>query len=121
MIIKKIKIDVYDWTVYFLEVESSKDAKKILPYLKKLMIPPEEIDRSISIIKDDRYNGGDHFCLKDRKWSVVILYRSSSSKARRRILAHEKRHVEDVLLEYSGIKDKESAGFLSGFLAMKLY
>ena len=119
MIVKRFKVDVYSWEVIFI-VALKGDEKQLKKILKKEDIPTSECKEILADVADG-YNFGRHIYNTSRWSSVVVIANASSLKKRAAITAHELRHVEDRILEYVLINDKEAAAFLSGYLAKKIY
>ena len=117
---KKFRVDVYDWFVGFVEVESKKDCKKIIHILKRFGVEKNVINEVRQNIKNGRENGGQHSYNRNIRESLILIYPCSSKKDRRGVIAHEKRHCEDVILQYFHIYDKEAASCLAGYLSEKL-
>lgn len=114
MKIKKFKIDVYDWDVTFIETKSEMDFERVKKELVKFKIKKDDIEYVREQMK--RKNGGEHFYQKERRESLVILYPMSSARMRMEVICHEKRHVEDRLLQRCCIDDVEAAAYIAGFL-----
>lgn len=118
---KKFKIPLFEVEVIYIETESKQDASEVERLLKRYALDKN----NISIIKENvelnRYNGGNHFFNALRKRSIIFLYRQTSETARRMTLGHERRHLEDRVLELTNINDIETAGLLSGYISSKLY
>lgn len=117
---KKIWVPLFEWAITLLEVQAPKDHKKVNKILKEFGVDEESRKR----IKDenirDCINGGDHFYSKSMKKSIIVLSRMSNNKQRNHILCHEKRHIEDRMMETYCINDVETAGMLAGYLGKKL-
>ena len=52
---------------------------------------------------------------------LVVFYPMSSEDVQAEVYYHEKRHVEDRIMEWASVNDIESAGLLAGFLGTKFY
>ena len=118
---KTFKVPIYDYTVVFIEIESSEDADKVVPIFKSLKMVDEDIESEVARIKRGCYDGGNTWRNLERKTFMILLYPFSSSLKRRNVLNHEKRHLEDRILEHCQINDLEAAGYLAGFLSEKIY
>jgi hypothetical protein len=116
----KFWVPMFEWTVTVLEVESTKDYKLIDKILKKSGVHEESRERVKDDIIQKRVNGGDHFYSIGSKWSIVVLGAFTSDKQRNHILCHEKRHVEDRILDTYNMRDIEAAGMLAGYLGKKM-
>jgi hypothetical protein len=116
----KFNIDIYDWDIYYIEVERKKDSKAVIAKLRSIPASKELINEVRDDIKSGSKNGGHHlFNLVFRK-SVILLYQTTNKKDRINIIFHEKRHVEDRLCKHLDIDDMEASAFLAGYIAEKL-
>ena len=109
------KIDIYDWKVYYIEVEKKKDAKEVEKFCKKLNIDSDTI---IKNIKNGYIDGGCH--IYNERWSVIFLYMMTSKNKKIEILVHETTHAADRIKRYCELKGTESRAFLTGFITKKL-
>lgn len=119
MIRYNFKIPLYYVDVTLIQVESEKDANSVETILKNIKTDKEYLDDTVGNIKRGCMNGGDTYRNLDLKKFVVIFYRMSSEKNRDNCYSHEKRHIEDRVLEWYSVNDIESAGLLAGFLGEK--
>ena len=117
----KFRIPIYDWDVTFVEKITKKDIPQLKKILKASSNDKEEIEETIVSVEEGYTNGAEHYYNLGRKFSTVILYRMTSAKQRRNAIAHELRHVLDRLLQHCAIKDIETAGYIAGYLAEKIY
>lgn len=118
MIRRTIRIPIYQFSVLMLEVEDSSDAIDVEKTLKRERVTDEIIEEICTSVKQDAIDGGWTISNFGMKRFIVVLLKTSSPGRRLEVLTHEKRHVEDDLLEYCGINDKEAAAYLSGFLSV---
>lgn len=117
----EFKIPIYDFDVTVLEVESKKDKAKVNTILSNLIPNRESIDEVLGYIEDGSMNGGDTFRnLLYRKF-VVVLYPFKDIETRREVINHEKRHIEDRILEYCRISDIEASAYLAGYISKFMY
>ena len=118
MKVKKIKIPIYDYDVKMIEVEKGDKPSKVTKECGSLT----KADRKLisSNIKNEYIDGGVLYYNLSRRKFVIIVYMVTSKKNRIEIIGHEKRHVEDRLLNHCAVTDLEAAGYLSGWLAKKL-
>lgn len=121
MIKYSFKIPLYYVDVTLIQVESKKDADSVETILKNIKTDKEYLDDTVGNIKRGCRNGGDTYRNLDLKRFVVIFYRMSSEKNRDNCYSHEKRHIEDRVLEWYSVNDIESAGLLAGFLGEKFH
>jgi hypothetical protein len=94
------------------EVEERKD--ELRTFLESLDIPHSLID-DIIYQSIHSYECGDCKSNPAHGFAMVSFY--NLSKAIINVSAHEKRHLEDFILSYLNIKDKETAAYLAGYLA----
>ena len=117
----EFKIPIYDFDVTILEVESKEDKAEVNTILSNLIPNKESIDEVLGYIEDGSMNGGDTFRnLLHRKF-VVVLYPFKDIETRREVINHEKRHIEDRVLEYCGISDIEASAYLAGYISKFMY
>lgn len=122
MISKTIKIPIFNHTLHVFEVEKRKDADKLIKELKSLeIISDKEEEDDIRKNIDSECDGATTYYRKGDCTLVVVIYIQTKDARRREVLAHEKRHVEDDILEHLGINDKETAGYLAGWLAKEVF
>ena len=121
MIKLKFNIPLYDFDITLLQIEEKSDKDKVLSVLKEIKCTQEHMDSVSDNIDRGCYGGGDTFYNFDIRAMVIVFYPFRSEKSRWEVYSHEKRHVEDRVLEYSHVDDIESAGLLAGFLGRKFY
>lgn len=114
-------VPLYGFKVTFLEIESESDKDDIVNILSKFDGLQEYIKDTISYIENGYVDGGDTFSSQALKEIVVIVYPCKCEESRRRVINHEKRHVEDKILRYCNINDDEAAAYLAGYLSAFLY
>ena len=118
---KKFKIDVYDWDIYYLEVEKKNDAEKVEKILKKLTVPEDDIKDIIEGINRSCINGGEHLFYLQRRYSIIFLYKSTKRKRKIEMISHETRHVVDRMKKYLNLKGTEAPAYITGYIMRKLY
>jgi hypothetical protein len=121
MIKKEFSVPVYDFKIIFIEIESKDDAEKARFVFRRFKMKSENINEELDNITNGFINGGNTYRNMERKLLLVIIYQTTSEKTRRNVVNHEKRHVEDRILEYCQINDFEAASYLAGFLSEKIY
>ena len=94
------------------EVEEREDELKT--FLESLDIPSSLID-DIIYSSIHNYECGDCKSNPAHGFAMVSFYNLSKNIVN--VSAHEKRHLEDFILSYLNIKDKETAAYLAGYLA----
>jgi len=121
MIIKRFKIPLYNYNILFIEIEHEKDSESLLRWLKIASISKEDTEDIINNVSKGVHDGGMAFTNIRKRQGTIFLYKQTSVKEKTNTLSHEKRHLEDRILEEYSIQDIESAAMLSGFLAEKLF
>ena len=119
MIRLNFTIPLYYVDVSLVQVESNKDADSVESVLKSIKADKEYLDDTVNAIKRGCCNGGDTYRNLDLKKIVVIFYKMTRKRERNNCYSHEKRHIEDRVLEWYSVNDIESAGLLAGFLGEK--
>ncbi|NCD06176.1 MAG: hypothetical protein EOL97_08660 [Spirochaetia bacterium] len=117
---KTVVIPIYNWTLTFIELEDAKDADIFSAYMKDFNCNKEHDSFMIALAKG-LMDIGLTKTIPETMQIFVAIFPSSSPEARRNTINHEKRHIEDEILELSGIEDKEAAGYLAGYLSEILY
>lgn len=117
MKIINVTIDIFPVTIILGdfhkdEVEEREDELKT--FLNSLDIPNSLID-DIIYQSTHSYECGD--CKSNPAHGFVIVSFYNLSKNIVNVSGHEKRHLEDFILSYLNIKDKETAAYLAGHLA----
>lgn len=117
----KFKVPLYNYSITVVHIESNKDKGELIKEFKKLGVPNELYKDSIEYVEKDYMNGGDTYRNMLNKRFLVIIYLCESENIRREIIGHEKRHVEDRILEHVGVKDLEASAYLAGYLSQYMY
>jgi hypothetical protein len=115
-----IKIPIYDWNLYFIEVEDKADLVKVLAKFNIIKPTKELVDEVISNIDRGMFNGGMHYYNTDMRKTLIMLYKTTSKAKRINIIFHEQRHAVDRICAHLLIDDIEASAHLSGFIAEKL-
>lgn len=115
-------IPIYNVNLTLIQVISSDDAERIKDIMLSSGITEQEyIDYTINGIKNNAEDGGETYRNLSKKEILCIFYKISDEETKDEIYAHEKRHVEDRLLEFFEIDDLESAALLAGYLGRLFY
>jgi hypothetical protein len=117
----KFKVPLYHYDVTVIQIESSKDKDALIKEFKKMRVPEENYKDSIEYVENNYMNGGDTYRNMLNKRFLVIIYLCESENIRREVMGHEKRHVEDRILEHVGINDIEASAYLAGYLSQYMY
>lgn len=115
----QFKVPLYDVTVRLYQVEGKEDAPAVRNVLRSLGCSNETKEEIVGGIERDAVDGGETLRNMRKRLIVLVFYRCSSEDERAEVYAHEKRYVEDRILEYFGVKDIESAGLLAGWLGVR--
>ena len=120
MKITKFQIPIYDYNVVYIELAGGtidEQIKIVTDELVEMKTDQKYIDETVYDIKNERKNGGNHFYNLTRLVSVILIDPHDDTDRLKGTIAHEKRHLEDRILKHYRVKDIESAGLLSGYLA----
>ena len=117
----KINVDMYGYKVDVLEVEGDDDYEYLARFFRRFKLKDPFVDEVIEAVKDGDSDGGYTFACFGIKRVFVVLLKMSSDTRRREVIMHEKRHVEDDILQHCSVKDDEAAAYLAGFLAKYMY
>ena len=120
-VMKKMEFQLpyYKVDITLLQIESENDADEVTTLLKSM--DAEDIEYTLDGIRRGAVNGGDTYRDLNNKRMVVLFYPMEDNTHRAEIYSHEKRHIEDRVLDFFGVNDIESAGLLAGFLGEKFY
>lgn len=113
------KVPLYDFDVILLQVESDKDKSAAKKEMKRLGCTEKEIDEELESVTKGEYNGATTWRNFAYKLILVIFHKFSSQRCIDNVFGHEKRHVEDRILEWANVNDIEGSAFLAGFLSEK--
>jgi len=75
----------------------------------------------INQIREGYTNGGWHLYKNGQRVSMILLYKQTDPKLRHAIINHEKRHLEDNIIDYSMIECSEGKAMLSGYVSKIFY
>ena len=121
MKIFRFKIPLYKIHVTLVQAEDKKEAEDVRKVFKANHIDKDSIEDIVAGVARGGCNGGDTFRDFRYKRMFVFFYPYESDAIRAEVYSHEKRHIEDRVLEYFGVNDIESAGLLAGFLGEQFY
>jgi len=112
----KFSIPLYHVDVRIVQLEGKKDKKSLAELFKKCGIQDDEAIENI----DKQYaDGGYTYRNFGRSDIVIVLYPFTNKESKTSVYFHEKRHVEDRVLEHCSVNDIEASAYLAGFLAVK--
>lgn len=113
------KIDVYDWEVYLYQLEAKDSKKDVIKVLQKHNISVEENQSVVNGVEDGNYDGATTFSNKGLAVSVVLFDPFSNKNKKVEVYAHEKRHVEDDIIDTVNLEiNGEASAYLAGCLAV---
>lgn len=118
---KRFKVPIYNFNITFIEMESATDCYLVAKEMKRLNCTPEAICSVSEALKNGDVNGGETYRNMPIKEILVLIYPCTSERRRREVVNHEKRHIEDRILEYLGINDIEASAYLAGFLSEHIF
>ncbi len=120
---KKLKfaVPLYEINVTIVQVESTEDTDEVKECCDEIGLPMDDTDAVLNIVRSDKHDGADTFRNFDRGQMLVIFYRMTNGKTKLNRYGHEKRHVEDRILQWCGVDDIEAAAYLAGFLSEQFY
>lgn len=123
MVKEKLEVPIYGYTLWLIKL-SFKDyklkkkltSKKIGLRSKTIDLDDEtckEIDENIN---NEEYNGAITCHRESQRKIVVFFYPIDEEEKTIEIYDHEKRHVEDNILNFLNVDDAEAAAYLAGYL-----
>lgn len=118
---KEFNVPIYNFNITIIEIESKEDKDQVKSIMEDFKISSEQIKETCDYIEQESMNGGEtHRNLLLHKF-LVIIYPCKSIDVRREVINHEKRHIEDRMLNYLDINDIEAAAYLAGYLSTYMY
>ena len=118
---KRIDVPLYDFRIDLLEVDSVDDVELVGKALRTVRVQPDIYDEITSAIRDGDVDGGWTISNFGLKRILVVLLKMRSGEQRRKVLSHEKRHIEDDILSYCSVDDVEASAYLAGYLGKFIY
>ena len=115
----EFQLPYYKVDITLLQIESEKDADEVSVLFNSMNI--KDAEYTIDGIKQGAVNGGDTYRDLNHRRIVVLFYPMEDNVRRAEIYSHEKRHIEDRVLEFFDVNDIESSALLAGFLGEKFY
>ena len=112
---------MFYFDVTLLQVETKDDSKQVEKACKAFGMESDDIESVKDNVERDCEDGGDTFRNFRFKKMLVIFYRMSSIKMRENIWSHEKRHIEDRILQFLNIDDIETSAILAGYLGEQFH
>lgn len=121
MKIVKQKIPLYEFNICLVQLEKGDKKEQIQKVCSPLKMRGDDIDTIFTQLCNGCKNGGDTYRNFDLHSIIVLFFPFSSDKIKRMVFSHEKRHVEDRVMEWASVDDVESAGLLAGYLVEPFY
>ena len=121
MIRLRFRVPLYGFDVTLVQTEGAVDKAGVLSLMRGLRCPREHMDIVSEYLDRGSYGGGDTFYNFSSRSILVVFYGFRTEGSRYEVYSHEKRHVEDRILEHMSVHDIESAALLAGFLGRKFY
>jgi len=118
MIKKIFNVPLYNWNITFLKIETKEDVPELMAWAELFQA---EFQGDISKSFDSTKNAGMTYIDRTAQKLLIIIFPATSPEELLSTIGHEKRHAEDFILEECGIYDKESAGYLAGFLTKQMF
>lgn len=118
---KSFSIPLYRIDVTLIQLTKEDSYDSVSAVLKREGIDAEYISEAADNQKNGYVDGGYTY-YNFRVGKVVILfYPTTAKKQQINIYSHEKRHLEDRVLENASVDDKEASAYLSGYLGEVFY
>lgn len=116
----QFKIPFYNVTCLLVQVEGKEDADSAIALMKRWKIEDEN-NYDYNGIINGAMNGGTTYRQMDSKRIFVLFYAFENDRVKDEVYSHEKRHIEDRILEFFGVNDVEASALLAGYLGAKFY
>ena len=113
------EVPLYKVDVTLVQIERKEDLDSVISLFEDNGIT--ETATVEDYIKRELHDGGDTWRNLEKRVMIVVFYPFSSPESRANIYEHEKRHLEDRILNYFGVEDIESAAILAGYLGEQFY
>lgn len=116
MIKYKFQVPLFRFQVTLLQVEHSFDTTKVLRILSSIHTDEALKTEIMDTIQADKYNGGITIRNTRMRSIITVFFRMKTLADRAEVYSHEKRHIEDRILEWASVDDIETSAFLAGYL-----
>lgn len=116
---RHLSIPYYNSELLVVQLEKDTTWKEVKAVFKKYGFSNPKKLKNIEVNKYI-YDGGWTLKLYKQRQFAIIITRCSSENKRINILLHEKRHVEDYILDMCDVHDIEAAAYLAGYLGGKI-
>lgn len=121
MLTHEFRIPIFDLDVQLLQVETPQDSNQFREEAMRFCMEKEDIEEECARIERDTKDGGTTYRNGRLKRFLVVFYNVTSVEEREQIWAHEKRHIEDRIMQFCGIDDIETAGYIAGYLGKEFH
>ena len=119
MIKTKFTVPIYNVDVLLIQVESKEDLE-IVKKTIKWVNPVEEITKEITEnVENEDTNGAILVSNDGWKRYMALFYPTTNFDRKVEVYDHEKRHLEDRILDLNEVHDMESSALLAGYLGVK--
>lgn len=112
-------LNIYPINFYVISIELSEkvDYSKKRKLLNKLnnidVFDKDDIDNIFDCIKNYKNCGTTYSNTNTNQICIVLI---NLDNRRNNIIAHEKRHAEDRIIEWCKLEDREACAYLAGYL-----
>ena len=114
-------VPLYEIDVTLVQVEKPDDWGDVEMLCDTFGLDEEMTKAVAEHVSNNHKNGGDTFRNFEKGKMLVIFYRMDSDKVRANRYSHEKRHIEDRILQWCGVDNIEASAYLAGFLGEQFY
>lgn len=121
MLIHEFSIPIFDFDVQLLQIEMPQDSTQFREEAARFGMEEEDIEEECARIERDAKDGGNTYRNGKFKRFLVVFYNMTSVEEREQVWAHEKRHIEDRIMQFCGIDDIETAGYIAGYLGNEFH
>jgi hypothetical protein len=123
MIKQRVEVPIYGYTIWLVKLSFDDYKKEVRPTTasiglksKRIDLDEETCDEIDENIKDGDYNGAITCHRGKQRKAVVFFYPIDNEEKAVEIYDHEKRHLEDFILNFLDVDDTEAAAYLAGYL-----
>lgn len=119
MIKTKFTVPIYNVDVLIIQVESKEDLEIVKKTIKWINPTEEIINEIADNTKNEDVNGG--ILVRNDGWKryLCLFYPFTCADRKIETYDHEKRHLEDRIMNLCEVHDEESAALLAGYLGVK--
>lgn len=119
MIKTKFTVPIYNVDVLLIQVESKKDLEDVKKTIKWINPADDIFEEVVTNTEDEDVNGG--LMVRNEGWKrfMCLFYPFTDNDKKVETYDHEKRHLEDRILDFVCVDDVESAALLAGYLGVK--